>query len=204
MIWAVAGFTGVTGVKGRAELAEDASSARADETIGRAGTKLSVGAPRLRLGRAKNSALALGLAVNHLMNKKAYDAVKFTSWSKILAGQVNRGHYCFVFNQDSLVVGMIGWAYASRDVAERWVRGQPVGPMDSKRGSCIIFNLWSADDREINALVFHAARQAMIGCETLYYRRLYADGRLRPVRLSVNQFVKKHVERKATGYSSDQ
>jgi len=155
----------------------------------------AVSGAALRLGRVRVSALALGLAVGHLMSKPAYDGLKFTTWSKILAGQVNRGHYAFVFDARNEVVGMVGWAYCDQATAENWVRGKPVTALDNRSGKCVIFNLWSASDSHVNAMVLRAARKAMTGCETLYYRRLYPNGRVRPVRLSVNRFVNSHLSR---------
>jgi hypothetical protein len=38
-----------------------------------------------------------------------------------------------------------------------------------------------------------AARQAMLGKETAYFKRLYKDGRSRPVRVNVNAFVAGHI-----------
>lgn len=149
---------------------------------------------KLRLGRARDPVMALGLAVEHLMRKPAYDGLKFTDWSKILAGQINRGHYRFVLDANGLVLGMVGWALTDKAVAEQWVRGAASGEIPGREGNCIIFNVWSADTAEINRVVLGAAREAMRGCETLYFRRFYSDGRTRPVRLSVNQFVGRHLE----------
>lgn len=151
----------------------------------------------LRAIRPKNPYIALGMMVDHLMNKPAYSAVGFTSWSKILAGQINRNHYAFIINSQQKLLGMIGWVFADQSVAEAWVSGKPLGKHGGKDGDCIIFNMWSADNNEVHGLILDIARQAVAGCKMLYYRRLYADGRMRIVRLPVNQFVHRHLERKA-------
>jgi hypothetical protein len=52
----------------------------------------SPAAPRLRLFRPAHPAIALGLAVSHLMTKPAFAHEEFGSWSRVLVGQVNRGH----------------------------------------------------------------------------------------------------------------
>jgi hypothetical protein len=131
------------------------------------------------------------------MGKPAYQAVKFNAWSRILAGQINRGHYRFVLNPAGQVVGMLGWALADERVAEHWLTGGTWRDDGGGEGDCVIFNVWSADTPAARALLLHAARLAISGGRTLYFRRLYPDGRVRPVRLAVNAFVKKHIERRA-------
>ena len=47
----------------------------------------------LRLFRPDSPpAVALGLAVNHLMTKPAFAQLSFGDWSRILVGQINRKH----------------------------------------------------------------------------------------------------------------
>jgi hypothetical protein len=47
-------------------------------------------APReqLRVFRAKDPYIALGLAVSHLMTKPAFANLRFGDWSRILTGQI--------------------------------------------------------------------------------------------------------------------
>ena len=149
----------------------------------------------LRLGRVPDPSTALGIAVHHLMSKPAYARLGFASWSNVLAGQAARGHYCFVIDESNRVVGMVGWAYTDRPRAERWVDGLSADIGDGRRGNCVVFNLWSSDGPDTTAMVFAATRHAMSGCERLYFRRLYPNGRIRPVRLSVNAFVKNHLSK---------
>jgi hypothetical protein len=52
-----------------------------------------------KLYRPNSPAIALGLAVNHLMGKPAFANLKFGDWSRILVGQINRGHYCFAVDE---------------------------------------------------------------------------------------------------------
>ena len=51
---------------------------------------------RYRLFRPDNPATALEMAVNHLM------------WSRLLVGQINRGHYRFVLDGKNRAVFFIG------------------------------------------------------------------------------------------------
>ena len=43
-----------------------------------------------------NPYIALGMAVSHLMTKPAFANLQFGDWSRVLTGQINRKHYCFV------------------------------------------------------------------------------------------------------------
>ncbi|MCR6501356.1 toxin-activating lysine-acyltransferase [Shinella sp. CPCC 101442] len=149
----------------------------------------------LRVGRARNAGMALGLAVNHLAGKPAYDQLKFNTWSKVLIGQINRGHYRFVLSADGSVAGMLGWTFADRRTAEAWLQGKSQARSGTQKGDCIIINVWSADTPRAHSLLLNAARQVARGCEALYFRRVYNDGRMRPARLTINQFVDRHAQR---------
>jgi hemolysin-activating ACP:hemolysin acyltransferase len=139
--------------------------------------------------------IALGLAVGHLMTKPAFARLRFGDWSRILIGQINRKHYRFVLDEKSRVVGFLGWALATREIAEAWIGGRAVNSLhDAGNGECIIFNAWSTDTSEVNRKLLAAARQAMLGKETAYFKRLYKDGS-RPVRVNVNEFVAGHISR---------
>jgi hemolysin-activating ACP:hemolysin acyltransferase len=152
--------------------------------------------PKYRLFRPDNPGLALGLAVNHLMAKPAFDQLQFGGWSRILVGQINRGHYRFVVDSQGRVVGFLGWALVSEAAAEAWLRG--VGGFqgaDCRSGDCIVFNAWSSDTSEVNPFVLEAAREAMLGCRLGFFKRYYKDGRIRPMRMNVNDFVHNHLSR---------
>lgn len=136
-------------------------------------------------GRARNPAVALGLAVNHLMAKAIYSKVKFVAWSKVLVGQINRGHYLFICDEHERVVGMLGWSLADQDVAERWVQGRAGENAGGPTGDCVLFNICTADTATIHRVLHNAARQAMAPARMLYFRRLYLTGRLKGVRLKL-------------------
>jgi hemolysin-activating ACP:hemolysin acyltransferase len=156
------------------------------------------GAPRpaLRLYQPGEPTIALGLAVSHLMTRAAFARLRFGEWSRILVGQINRRHYRFVLDDKDRVVGFFGWALATREAAEAWVEGRSSSSHDTaKDGECIIFNAWTADTIQVNRFLLDAARRAMLGKETAYFKRLYKDGRTRPVRVNVNEFVADHISR---------
>jgi hemolysin-activating ACP:hemolysin acyltransferase len=154
--------------------------------------------PELRVFRPDNPYVALGLAVNHLMTKRAFAALRFGEWSRILVGQINRKHYCFVVDANNRVQGFLGWAVTTKDKAEAWVEGR--GGLsyadDSFDGPCIIFNAWAASNGKVNRFLLQEARKIIVGKDTVYFKRHYKDGSTRPMRLRVNDFVTQHLERK--------
>jgi hemolysin-activating ACP:hemolysin acyltransferase len=150
-----------------------------------------------RLFRPSKPAMALGLAVNHLMTKPAFANLRFGEWSRILVGQINRGHYCFAVDGRNKIVGFAGWALTSRDKAEAWVEGRRgLSYEDSLTGECLVFNAWSADNLRVHRFMVDEARKLIRDKETLYFKRYYADGSTRPVRLNVNDFVASHIARR--------
>lgn len=156
-----------------------------------AGTK-----PSLRIFKPASAAAALGLAVSHLMLKPAFANLKFGDWSRILVGQINRGHYCFAVDADNQVQGFMGWALASREKAEDWVEGRrPLTFEDSRSGDCMIINAWSANSTKVTRFLLAEARRIANGKATVYFKRHYKDGSTRPARVSVNAFVRGHAER---------
>ena len=48
------------------------------------------------------------MAVNHLMTKPAFAQLKFGEWSRILVGQINRKHYCFIIDEQQTDPGLSG------------------------------------------------------------------------------------------------
>jgi hemolysin-activating ACP:hemolysin acyltransferase len=154
------------------------------------------GARGFKLFQHSNPAAALGMAVNHLMTKPAFAQLRFGEWSRILVGQINRKHYCFVIDERKQVQGFLGWAITTKDKAEAWVEGRgTISQNDANVGDCIVFNAWSASAPGVNRVLLDAARQVMRGKETMYFKRHYKDGSTRPVRMRVNDFVGQHLSR---------
>ena len=155
----------------------------------------------LRTAMFENRAMALGLAVEHLMTKPAFARLPFGHWSRILTGQIRRGHYFFVAN-DRRIVGFCGWALGSREEAEAWIKGSSqAAQIKGDTGSCIILNAWSADGPEAHRLVLDELRIRGRGCETLYAKREYKDGRTRPLRLKLDRAVDGHALKALEGRS---
>jgi hemolysin-activating ACP:hemolysin acyltransferase len=139
-------------------------------------------AAALRLFRHTNPAAALGMAVSHLMTKPAFATLPFGLWSKVLVGQINRGTYALVLNSAGRTVGFLGWAITNETAAEAWLAGSTAHGQELTDGDCIIVNAWSADTPEVNHLLLTAAGA---GYRRIYFKRHYADGRMRNTRLTM-------------------
>jgi hemolysin-activating ACP:hemolysin acyltransferase len=152
--------------------------------------------PELRVARPDNPYAALGMAVNHLMTKPAFAALRFGDWARILVGQINRKHFLFAIDARNQVQGFMGWAITTRDKAEAWVEGHGgLSYDDSHEGDCIIFNAWAANSGRVNRFLVGEARKVIQGKDTVYFKRHYKDGSTRPARLKVNEFVDEHLKR---------
>jgi hemolysin-activating ACP:hemolysin acyltransferase len=140
-------------------------------------------APPLQVRTFDNRAMALGLAVEYLMKKPAFAKLPFGHWSRVLTGQIRRGHYVFVL-QGNKVVGFGGWAAATEAEAEAWLAGQPdATEISGAAGECAVINAWAADGPEVNdALVAEAMRRTS-EFRMVYAKREYEDGRVRPLRM---------------------
>jgi len=150
----------------------------------------------LRIFKPASPTAALGLAVSHLMVKPAFANLKFGDWSRILVGQINRGHYCFAVDGDNQVQGFMGWAFADKDKAEAWVEGRrPLSFEDSRNGDCMVINAWSANSTRVTHFLLAEMRRVGKDKTTVYFKRHYKDGTTRPARLAVNSFVQSHIER---------
>jgi hemolysin-activating ACP:hemolysin acyltransferase len=152
----------------------------------------------LRIFKPASPTAALGLAVSHLMVKPAFANLKFGDWSRILVGQINRGHYCFAIDGDNQVQGFMGWAFADKDKAEAWVEGRrPLSFEDSRNGDCMVINAWSANSTRVTRFLLAEMRRVGKDKTAVYFKRHYKDGTTRPARLAVNSFVESHIERGA-------
>jgi len=151
----------------------------------------------LRLFRPTQPVVALGLAVDHLMTKPAFASLPFGEWSRVLVGQINRGHYVFAVDTAKHIQGFVGWGLIARAKAEAWVEGRhSLSYSECLEGDCLLFNAWSANSTRVHRFLVDEARKLIMDRETVYFRRHYKDGSWRPVRLNVNDFVAEHVSRK--------
>jgi hemolysin-activating ACP:hemolysin acyltransferase len=152
----------------------------------------------LRLFQPNAPAAALGLAVSHLMTKPAFAKLQFGDWSRILVGQINRKHYCFVVDGAGQVQGFMGWALASEDHAKAWAEGHRALTFDdSLNGDCVVVNALSANSTKATRFLVEEARRVFKDKAAIYFKRHYKDGSTRVVRVSVNEFIAGHIERSA-------
>jgi hemolysin-activating ACP:hemolysin acyltransferase len=150
----------------------------------------------LRLFRPRNAVVALGLTVNYLMTRPPFAGLPFGEWSRILAGQIDRGHYSFVIGTDSRIQGFAGWGLATKENAEAWLAGRrDLSYEDCKDGDCVVFNVWAANSPNVHRYMVDNARRLVKDKDTMYFKRYYRDGRVRPGRLKVNDFVVGHITR---------
>jgi len=159
--------------------------------------------PAFRLFRPEKPVVALGLAVNHLMTKSAFAKLQFGDWSRILVGQINRGHYYFIVDSNNQIQGFVGWALTTKEKAEAWVEGRrSLSYEDSKEGDCLVFNAWSANTTKVHRYLVDEARKIISDKLTVYFKRYYKDGRIRPIRLTVNDFVINHINRQTSAFAA--
>jgi hypothetical protein len=60
----------------------------------------------------------------------------------------------------------------------------------------VVFNAWAANTGKVNRFLLGEARKVIEGKDTVYFKRFYKDGSVRPARLRVNDFVAQHLGRK--------
>jgi hemolysin-activating ACP:hemolysin acyltransferase len=152
----------------------------------------------LRLFQPRNAVVALGLTVNYLMKRAPFDRLPFGEWSRVLVGQIDRGHYCFVVGENSRIEGFAGWALAGKADAEAWLAGsRDLSFEDCRQGDCVIFSAWAADGPMAHRFMVDHARRLIKDKQMMYFKRYYESGRVRLVRLKVNEFVVGHIARKS-------
>jgi tetratricopeptide (TPR) repeat protein len=146
--------------------------------------------------RPKDPASALGLAVEFLSKKPAFAKLQFGEWSQVLFYQVARRHFFFVVDQDRRVRGFLGWALTPQALAEKWVEGRGgLRNEECREGDCVIVNAFAADTAGSRRFIVDTMRKLFADRRTLYFKRHYPDGRTRPTRLNVNDFVAGHAFR---------
>ena len=156
-----------------------------------------VAAAGLRAVRPRDGRHGLGMAVSYLMTDPVFARLPFGQWSRVLVGQINRGHCLFALDGEK-VVGFVGWALTTKEKAEAWLTdNRDIGFADSFAGEIVLINVWKADGDAANRILVDAVRRVISDREMVYARRFYRDGRIRPVRLPVNAFIDRHIARAA-------
>jgi hypothetical protein len=145
----------------------------------------------LRLVRHTDPAAALGLAVAHLMTKPAFAQLPFGSWSRVLVGQINRGHYVLARDATGRTCGFLGWAITDEAAAMDWLSGTETVAPPIAAQDCFVLNGWSGEDDAVNRLLLDAARNAAAPYRLIFFKRQYADGRVRRGKLAVTDFLRR-------------
>lgn len=123
----------------------------------------------------------MGLTMGH----PAFANRTFGGIARLIAGHVNRGHYFIVF-RDGRPAGFVGWAFAPEAAAQAWLDGD--GSMlddgqDGRSGDCVLVNMWVTDGAEMNSFLVSLLRKEFHDKRALMARRLYPDGKARPVQI---------------------
>lgn len=147
----------------------------------------------LKAVRMTDANMALGLAVRLFMADKALAQLPFGHWSPILWGQIQRNHYHFIV-EGSEALGFLGWCLAKESDAERWLAGGELPFDKSYAGDCMIINAWIARGTRVNRFVLQEARHAGRNVKWVYFKRFYADGRNRPMKLAATKFISTHLD----------
>lgn len=131
----------------------------------------------------KNGYAAVGRAAGMLMIYPSFAQLPFGQITRILAGQINRKHYCFA-TKNKEVVGFFGWALASEEACEHWLANNDDSLIgDGMAGDCVAFNIWHVDGKQTSRQAVLHFHEYFADKRKYFFRRSYDDGRMRPVRL---------------------
>lgn len=133
------------------------------------------------MGRLRDPHAALGAAVQALMGSPAFARQPFGAWSRVLVGQINRGHYALA-RRDGRTVGFLGYGRCGEEAARRWL-ADAVEPTSAecRAGPVVLLNAWSAEDAVVSRTLRAWLHRANADAEAVAAKRLYADGRVRPL-----------------------
>lgn len=153
--------------------------------------------PIVKSGRLNDDFKALGVATSQMMGDPSFGRLRFGHWARTLAGMINRKHY-LIATEGKIVTGFIGWALTNETVAERWLEGKgEISYEDALDGDCVLINAWIAKTRATNKHLLNEIRRFGADRRLVYFKRFYPDGRMRPMRLEVTEFVGRHAGRNA-------
>jgi hemolysin-activating ACP:hemolysin acyltransferase len=138
--------------------------------------------------RDKNPFAACGRTVSYLMNVPNLARLPFGQLSKLIVGQINRGHYFFVVDRSSAICGYCGWTQAGHEEAEGWLeRNVEVSGGNLADGPVCVINIWQASSPKANAIIIGALRTMIHpATELVVAKRFYSNGTIRPVRIPIS------------------
>ena len=138
----------------------------------------NVAEQELRLVRPDNPAAALGRAVSYLMTKPAFAKLQFGDWSRILVGQINRKHFCFVVDGAGQVQGFMGWALASEEHAKAWAEGRRALTFEDSLQRRLHGGqrVRRPNSNAVTRFLVEEARRIASDKTAIYFKRHYKDG----------------------------
>jgi hypothetical protein len=142
--------------------------------------------PGFRLARPSPPVVALGLAVQHLMEKEAFSKVAFAEAARAMMHCIERGWFVFVADEKNAVQGFVTWALATKEGADHWLetdRSVPVRKGDVL--DCLIMNAWSVNSPAATRFLVNRFHEVQAGINRVYFKRYYANGNVRRVSLGV-------------------
>lgn len=139
--------------------------------------------------RDKNPFAACGRTVSYLMKVPNLARLPFGQLSRLIVGQINRGHYFFVVDGSSAICGYCGWSQATHEQAEAWLtRNADVSNEETVDGPVCVINIWQASSPKANAAILGAWRTLVHPkTELVVAKRFYPNGTIRPLRLPISQ-----------------
>ncbi|MCR8550655.1 hypothetical protein M4578_22760 [Salipiger sp. P9] len=133
--------------------------------------------------RNNNGHLAAGHAMALLMGHPVFANRRFGGLARLIAGQVNRGHYYILF-RDQKPAGFLGWAYTDEAPARAWLAGDGSRVGNGTSGDSAVFNIWVTDGPDMNSFALRTMRREFHDKRLIVARRLYADGRVKPLSIT--------------------
>jgi hemolysin-activating ACP:hemolysin acyltransferase len=142
-----------------------------------------------RATRERNPFAACGRTVSYLMNIPNLARLPFGQLTKLVVGQINRGHYFFVVDPSSVTCGYCGWTQATHAQADAWLeKNVEVASEHALDGPVCVINLWQASSAKANTVIIAALRTMLNpSTELVVAKRFYPNGDIRPVRLPISR-----------------
>jgi hypothetical protein len=156
----------------------------ADEMLNMPDTQFSQ--PGFRLARPSPPVVALGLAVQHLMDKDAFREVGFAAAARAMMHCIERGWFVFVADEKNVIQGFVTWVLATREGADHWLAHDQSVPV--RKGDvldCLIMNAWSVNTPAATRFLVNRLHEVQSGINRVYFKRYYPNGNVRRVSLGV-------------------
>ena len=129
--------------------------------------------------------------MHYISSEDCFDHVPFSTWSRMLLGVIERGHYFFAV-QDGKVTGFLGWSLADDDLANTWLTNDfELDHQNCLEGESIILNVWQSTSDQVTKFMLHHLSKIEYpqGKKTVYAKRFDENGHIRPVKLDTKRFA---------------